>query len=90
MSINRSPIRVSSVPMDASASEAIGNTPVIRKKKRRNDGELLESGDMFDKLLCEIKELKSVVLSSNNTINLILEENKLLKAEVEVLKKYCI
>lgn len=85
MPINRSPPLVSSLPMNFSASEAIGNTPFIRKK-RRNDGELFESGDMFDKILCEIKELKSVVLSSNNNINLILKENKLLKAEVEILK----
>lgn len=83
MPINRSPPLVSSLPMNFSASEAIGNTPFIRKK-RRNDGELFESGDMFDKILCEIKELKSVVLSSNNNINLILKENKLLKAEVEI------
>lgn len=84
MPLNRTPPHCSSAPMDMVPI----NTPFIRRKKckRGNDGELIESGNMCDEFLLEIKELKAVVLSSNSDIKQILEENKLLRAEVEVLK----
>lgn len=52
----------------------------------KNDADLV--GDIgLEELVSEIKSLKSLMMSSDRNIMYILDENKLLRVEVEALKK---
>lgn len=63
-------------------------TPLSRRIKRRlNSGEHnIDENDMLAELLSEIKSLKSIVVTSDSNIRLILKDNLSLRKEVDILK----
>lgn len=71
--------------LNNSTQLSLSSATPVRRIKRKNDGDLSEIGTV-DELVCEIKDLKAIVLESNDNIKLILNENKYLKAELEILK----
>lgn len=87
MPLQRTPPKDGTTPINFTFPQSEYKTPFIRRNsKRKNDGEL--PADIgLEELLSEIRNLKSLMMSSDRNIKSILDENKLLRVEVEALKK---